>query len=98
MKKLVLVLGVLLSLSVFALDSELPADVSAEEALSFELSHHHEVGRRFGRVECVAEDVGWEEHAGGHVAYGFFPELVRQRAIRECEQFHGSCTAYCQRF
>ncbi len=52
-------------------------------------------GRR-DQVECRASDRGWEEHRGGHTAQGFNEFAVRQRALNECQRFHGRCEVTCR--
>jgi len=44
----------------------------------------------YGRVNCVAQDLGWEEHWGGH---GGGPSEIR--ACQECLQSHGDCRFNC---
>lgn len=41
--------------------------------------------------QCTATDNGWEEHAGGHVAYGRNLQQAQRLAIAECQSVHGSC-------
>lgn len=42
-------------------------------------------------VKCVAVDSGWEEHFGGHAAYGNSLYEAQNNATRECRRYHGSC-------
>ncbi|MBI4801337.1 MAG: hypothetical protein HY796_02325 [Elusimicrobia bacterium] len=44
----------------------------------------------YGRLNCVAQDTGWEEHWGGH---GGGPSELR--ACQECLQEHGGCRYNC---
>lgn len=44
----------------------------------------------YGRVNCTAQDLGWEEHWGGH---GGGPSELR--ACQECLQSHGDCRFNC---
>ncbi|MCX5784474.1 MAG: hypothetical protein NTX59_02165 [Elusimicrobia bacterium] len=45
---------------------------------------------QYGRMNCVASDMGWEEHWGGH---GGGPSELR--ACQECLQVHGDCRFSC---
>lgn len=40
---------------------------------------------------CIAVDNGWEEHGGGHVAYGRFIQEAQRNALQQCQQVHGAC-------
>ncbi len=40
---------------------------------------------------CVAVDTGWEEHSGGHVAYGNSIYSAQNNALYQCKRFHGAC-------
>lgn len=42
-------------------------------------------------VKCVAVDTGWEEHYGGHVAYGYNIYSAQNNALSQCRRYHGSC-------
>jgi len=44
-----------------------------------------------GLIRCTAVDAGWEEHPGGHVAFGRILAQAQRAAQRECERFHGRC-------
>ena len=44
-----------------------------------------------GLIKCTAVDNGWEEHFGGHSAYGRTIYEAQRAAIRSCERVHGSC-------
>jgi hypothetical protein len=47
-------------------------------------------GRRI--FECIASDNGWEEHRGGHRGRGRSQNAAAWNAIRNCEQYHGTCS------
>jgi hypothetical protein len=40
---------------------------------------------------CVAKDSGWEEHFGGHPAYGRTLIEAQRNALSECQRHHGRC-------
>jgi hypothetical protein len=40
---------------------------------------------------CVARDSGWEEHFGGHKAYGRSVIEAQRNALTECKRHHGNC-------
>lgn len=42
-------------------------------------------------VRCTAYDTGWEEHSGGHTAYGRDIREAQYSALRECQRFHPGC-------
>ena len=42
-------------------------------------------------VRCIAVDRGFEEHFGGHAAFGRGVYEAQNRAIMQCQQFHGKC-------
>jgi hypothetical protein len=42
-------------------------------------------------VKCTAVDSGWEEHGGGHTAYGRSVSEAQRASLQECNRFHGSC-------
>lgn len=42
-------------------------------------------------ISCVAVDLGWEEHSGGHVGYGRSVGEAQRTALMACQQFHGRC-------
>ena len=41
--------------------------------------------------KCVAFDMGWEEHAGGHAAYGKNYNDAQRSALYQCQRYHPSC-------
>lgn len=43
------------------------------------------------QVSCVAVDMGWEEHGGGHLGYGFNVIQAQRSALGQCQRFHGRC-------
>ncbi len=47
--------------------------------------------------KCTAMDQGWEEHWGGHTAYGRNKQRTRRKALNDCLAHHGSCSVTCER-
>lgn len=48
-------------------------------------------GPGWQQVSCIAVDAGWEEHSGGHLAYGRNIRDAQRAALMSCQQFHGRC-------
>lgn len=45
-------------------------------------------------VMCIAMDVGYEEHSGGHRAYGRSSYEAERASLYECQRYHSSCRIY----
>lgn len=48
-------------------------------------------GLQPAQVTCIAVDMGWEEHGGGHVGYGYNAMEAQRMALVACQRFHGRC-------
>lgn len=76
--------------------SQLVDDVRRlQSELEYELDNcrddHDDDNDGRGSWECSARDAGWEEHRGGHKAFGRDRRTAEYQAISQCERLHGRC-------